>query len=115
MPLFNRPHSAAVDLRVTMPKCHLLMPQATYHQEQSTPNLGAKIVEEIADREGTSPIQLSPPLYSVIDPDALNSLFQSTASADLDREGSVCFTYCGYNVHVDSNANITAESIDGTE
>ncbi|PGF14645.1 hypothetical protein CP556_20700 [Natrinema sp. CBA1119] len=91
------------------------MPQATYHQEQSTPNLGTKIVEEIANREGTSPTQLSPPLHSVIDPDALNSLFQSTASASLEREGSISFTYCGYNVHVDSNANITTELIDGTE
>ncbi|WP_222913453.1 HalOD1 output domain-containing protein [Natrinema sp. SYSU A 869] len=88
------------------------MSQVTHHQEQSTPNLGAEIVEVIADREGTNPTQLSPPLHSVIDPDALNSLFQSIVSEDSHREGSVCFTYYGYEVQVDSDGNIIAELLD---
>lgn len=90
----------------------LLMSKVACRQEQFTRNLGADIIEAIADRERISPAQLSPPLYSVISPDALTSLFQPTASSDRQRESSVCFTYCGYNVYIDNNHNITIESLD---
>lgn len=98
-----------------MPKRLLLMSKATHDQEHSTMNLSTDIIKAIADREGTSPTRLSPPLHSVIDPDALNALFQPTVSSDRQREGSVRFTYCGYKVEVDSSGNILTESIDATE
>ncbi|MFC7213557.1 HalOD1 output domain-containing protein [Saliphagus sp. GCM10025334] len=65
------------------------------------------IAARIAAREGTSPESLSPPLYSVIDPEALDSLFDASASGRPDPRGQVTFTYCGYEVCVDSGGEIT--------
>lgn len=70
-------------------------------------NLSVAIAEEIAERENTDPIDLTPPLHSVIDTEALASLFHSSSMSSADREGAVQFTYCGYTVTVDSDGQIT--------
>lgn len=50
------------------------------------------VVEVVAEAEGTSPLEL-PPLVSVVDPDALASLFRGR-----DCDGSIAFDYHGYRV-----------------
>ncbi len=70
-------------------------------------NVTEDVVEIIADIEGIDPTELTPPLYSVIDPDALNSLFQSSASDDLSPSVCVSFQYCGYEVHIESDGELT--------
>lgn len=72
-----------------------------------TGELGVRIVTEIADREGVDPTTLSPPLHDVIDPDALDALFTSTATTHRDGEASVSFTYKGYDITVDSDGELT--------
>ena len=63
-----------------------------------------QVIERIAQREGVDPISLSP-LYEVIDPDALDSLFSPTSTCDR-RSGAVEFTYCGYNVSVSFDGDV---------
>lgn len=46
------------------------------------------------------------PLYEVVDPDALNALMQSTWH-DERADGIVSFTYCGYNVTVETPGMVT--------
>ncbi|QLG63623.1 HalOD1 output domain-containing protein [Halorarum salinum] len=65
------------------------------------------VVDLIADREGTCPTDLSPPLNSVVDPDALDSLFRSSTREDSPAIGAVSFTYCGYDVHVRSDGEVS--------
>lgn len=65
------------------------------------------IVRLIADHEGVSPVDISPPLYSAVDPDALDSLFGGRASKDSEPAGSICFYYCGYEIEVESDGEIS--------
>lgn len=56
------------------------------------------VVTKIANREDVSPTDL-PPLSRSIDPDALDSLVDSPGSDTV----SISFTYCGYDVTIDSS------------
>jgi len=64
------------------------------------------VLDEVADEERTNPIELDPPLYEVIDPDALDALF-----CDGRFDGEVEFTYLGYRVHVAGLDRITVETV----
>lgn len=76
---------------------------AISHTARSTAadSLTATIVEKIADREGVEPTELRPPLYEVVNPDALESLFRSQGN------GRVEFAYCGYDVVVRSDGAVS--------
>lgn len=63
------------------------------------------VVEKIADREGTDPAELHPPLHTVIDTDALDTLFQSTPSA-ARADGTIEFQYKGYQVRIDGSGEV---------
>ncbi|WP_123538610.1 HalOD1 output domain-containing protein [Halosimplex salinum] len=63
------------------------------------------VVESIAKAEGTSPTELVPSLYEVIDPDALESLF-----TDDQALGKVIFNYNGYEVSIFSDGYVSVES-----
>lgn len=73
----------------------------------ATENLSETIVHLIADLEGVDPVELTPPLYSVVDPDALESLFDTPASDTSQPSGYASFHYCGYKIRVDSDGEIT--------
>jgi len=69
-----------------------------------------RVVEAVAEREGEPPETLSPPLYEVIDPDALDELIGSRSS-DLN----VTFEYANYFVQVKGNGTVsvtTSETVD---
>lgn len=70
-------------------------------ENTSTPpdSLSTKVLEAVAEREGVSLSDLSSPLYDVVDPDALDSLF----TAD---EGYLVFPYCGYRVTVSASGTV---------
>lgn len=59
-----------------------------------------RIVEEVAEREGVDPVELTPPLHDAIDPDALGSLFSDMISGEQRESVHVTFTYCGYSIAV---------------
>lgn len=67
-------------------------------------DLTGRIVEEVASREGTEPTALTPPLYSVIDPEALERLMRAP-----NWEGTVEFSYLGYEITV-SRGDVIVEN-----
>ncbi|WP_343217248.1 HalOD1 output domain-containing protein [Halovivax limisalsi] len=72
--------------------------------------MGVHIVSEVADREGVDPTELRPPLHDVIDPEALDALFEPTTTSQRARDGSVTFAYCGYEVTVTAAGDISIGS-----
>ena len=61
------------------------------------------IVDAVSDAEGCDPLAL-PPLWDVIDPEALDRLFAPTRAGS-PRVGRVDFGYAGYAVGVDRDAD----------
>ena len=72
---------------------------------RATEDIGETIVEVVADLEAVDPVELTPPLYSVIDSDALESLF-ATTDDDGPPRGHVSFRYHGYDVRVASDGTV---------
>lgn len=65
------------------------------------PPLSATVVAAIAEHEHVDPMDLDPPLFDVVDPDALDGLFNDTAT-----NGRVTFTYRGADVTVTSEGDV---------
>lgn len=63
------------------------------------------VVEALAEQEGVEPRALDPPLYEVVNPDALDTLFWTDEGAP----GAVTFMYNGYRVVVDSAGTVRLE------
>jgi len=64
------------------------------------------IIDLISDLEGVDPVELSPPLYSVIDPEALDALFHSASDDTPQTSGHVQFVYRGYEIRVQNDGEI---------
>lgn len=77
-----------------------------YSDGDSRP-LGHRVLDAIADEEGTSPLAFETPLFEVVDPDALDALFPHEG-ADVTVE----FTYRGYRVTVHSTDRIELTELD---
>lgn len=67
------------------------------------------IVDAIADAEDVSPLDLEPPLASVIDPDALEGLVESMSRCPGDDPGRIQFVYSGYTVTVSGGGDVTVQ------
>ena len=59
--------------------------------------VGIALVEAVAHREGVDPTEL-PPLYDVVDPDALEALFAPRSGGRPTGVREVSLSYCGYDV-----------------
>lgn len=60
-----------------------------------------RVIRAIAEQTGTSPLKLTP-LYSVLDPDALDDLIRSVG----DERTVVQFQYCGYTVRITGDGSV---------
>jgi len=69
------------------------------------------IIETVAEAEGVDPIELEPPLYEKIDPDALNQLLQPTTARKSTSVDCLTFTYSGYEVTVYSDNRVTIQKL----
>jgi len=67
--------------------------------ESGPTSFSLAVVEAVATAEGISPLDLSVPLATVIDTDALDALFRCESC-------NVTFDYCGYRVSVDSDRSV---------
>lgn len=85
----------------------------THHQLPATcsRSLAEKVVTAVADAANTSPNEL-PPLYEVIEPDALNRLFAPTYTGNSRSEGRITFLYAGYRVVINSSSIEEVSSTD---
>lgn len=79
------------------------MPNASLDYHHDSPSL--RVVDAIAAVTDTDPLELDP-LYSVVDPEALDQLFQSNTGL----VGSVEFEYESHTVAVRSDGTV---SVDG--
>ncbi|WP_312912818.1 HalOD1 output domain-containing protein [Natronosalvus caseinilyticus] len=66
------------------------------------------VVEAVAEAEGVRPIELTPPLYEVIDLDALDHIFDDTLTI-----GKVTFNYNSCKINVFSDEYVAVEKHDG--
>lgn len=62
-----------------------------HHQPAPT---SLQVIESIAAQAGTDAAALEPPLYSVVDPEALNALARAGSHVEIS------FEYQGHSVHV---------------
>ncbi|MFC7187271.1 HalOD1 output domain-containing protein [Halorubrum yunnanense] len=67
-----------------------------------------EIVDKIAEVEDVDPLELTPPLYEVIDPEALGQMFATIPTADR-MELRVSFPYEGYEVTVHGDGDVSVE------
>ena len=64
-----------------------------------------QIVSAIAEREGIDPMNLEPPLYDAIDPDALTAITDADPAVEL----TLSFNYAGYRVTVIADNEVVVE------
>lgn len=69
-------------------------------------SITTRVVKRIAIMEGVDPLELQPPLYSIIDIDAVEDLFASAADDRSDGTISVEFEYQGYQVTIESDDEV---------
>ena len=71
------------------------------------------VVTAVADAEDVPVEELCPPdyqpLHDVIDPQALDELFEPKSDGTFRGPGEVSFTFCGYDVTVESDGSVTLE------
>lgn len=63
------------------------------------------VVDAVAEAEGADPTTL-PPLFDAVDPDALDSLFETTSVAPAASTAQVTFSYAGYEVTVEADGAV---------
>ena len=71
-----------------------------------TDDLSTTIVLEVADAIGTDPTDLTPSLYEIVDPDALNAVFESAGDGS---ETYFTISEWGCTVTVFANGRILVE------
>lgn len=68
-------------------------------------SVSERVVAAVATATDTDPTEL-PPLYGVVDPDCLDTLFRATQTGFPRAEGLVIFMMNGCEVTVDSNGTV---------
>ena len=66
-----------------------------------------EVVEAVAAEKGVDPLALEPPLYDVLDPEALDALYGSPVDSGATLR--VRFSYAGCTVVVDAEGRIDVE------
>ncbi|WP_149797305.1 HalOD1 output domain-containing protein [Halorubrum xinjiangense] len=71
-------------------------------------NVTYEVVTRVAEVEDVDPVEVTPPLNEVIDPEALNQIFASTPTGDR-MEGQVTFPYNGYEITVSGDGSVSVQ------
>lgn len=74
----------------------------------SESSLSQSVVKAVAEAKGSDPLDLKPPLYEAIDPDALENIFVTTPTNGR-MKGQVTFFYSGYEVTIYGDRYISVE------
>ncbi len=77
--------------------------ERTSYRLQDSERPSTAVINAIADHEGVSPDEMRPQLYDVVDPDALDSLFQPQVDGSFRGDGRAVFTYRGYRITYESD------------
>lgn len=65
------------------------------------------VVSAVADAKDVSTVDIAPPLYDVIDPDALEAVVASMTRRPGEPAGRVEFSYSGYEVTVTGDGHVS--------
>ncbi|WP_321112971.1 HalOD1 output domain-containing protein [Halorussus salinisoli] len=65
------------------------------------------VVTAVADAKGVSPVAVTPPLYDVIDPEALEAVVASMTSRPDEPAGHVEFPYNGFRITVTGDGRVS--------
>ncbi|WP_254861978.1 HalOD1 output domain-containing protein [Halovivax gelatinilyticus] len=76
--------------------------RAIHADEVGESSVTQTVVESVAEAEGIDPLELSPPLYDVVDTEALETLF-----ADKKGLGKIIFNYKTFEVSVFSDGYVS--------
>lgn len=71
--------------------------------------MSSKVIRKVAEVEGVDPAELSPQLYEIIDPDALDQIFATTSTTGR-MNGNVTFSYNGCEVTVGADNEVEVVS-----
>lgn len=72
------------------------------------------VVLALAEAEDVDPVEIEPPLYTVVDPAALDSLFRDEQGASAENV-EVTFEYAGREIRIGASGDVTvSERLDGT-
>lgn len=69
--------------------------------------LSTRVVTMVAERKGVDPAELTPPLHSAVEPDALEALFSEGKSGFVRLQ----FTYDGFEVSIEGDENPEIEIV----
>lgn len=67
-----------------------------------------EIIAAVASKEGVEPLELTPPLAEVVDPDAIDTLLEGDSSV------RITFEYHGCRIDVRSREDITVSDLETT-
>ncbi|WP_458187890.1 HalOD1 output domain-containing protein [Haladaptatus sp. NG-WS-4] len=76
------------------------------HDATDDPRLSIRVVQAIAEFEETNPTEVRPILYDIVDPDALDTLFEETHLGKSRTSGYVAFEYGPHEVVVYSDGDV---------
>lgn len=79
--------------------------QGLVHEEIES--LSTQVVTMVAERKGIDPAELTQPLHSAIDPDALEVLFSERRNEFVH----ITFTYAGFEVTIEGDENVEIEIV----
>jgi hypothetical protein len=65
----------------------------------------SQIVDAVAEAEGVEPVALDPPLAEIVDPDALETLIEDSATSNLEIQ----FAYRGHDIVVDDSGRVQVD------
>lgn len=71
--------------------------------------LSVSVIKAITEHEGVPPDELHPPLFNVIDSEALDCLFAPTPRGEPRTKGCVTFSYKDYQVKVWSDGKVSIQ------
>lgn len=77
--------------------------------------VSSTIVRQVAAHEGVDPTDLEPPLYDVVDPDALDALLDSSRTNAESFSLCVEFDYHGYEISVQQDGEFQLTSVSGSD
>lgn len=70
-------------------------------------NVSEAVITAVADAKGVSPMDVTPPLYDVVDPDALEAIVASMTRGPDESAGRVEFSYGGYAITVTCEGQVS--------
>lgn len=88
---------------------HTLTPTIDRSDTDDEIDVSEAVVTAVAEAKDISPLEVEPPLATVVDPDSLNALVERMSGAVTAPRCLVEFTYSGHQVTVTGDGNVSLD------